>query len=147
MFDIAFLGAGVLFDGIREIKLTGFEDMHYQECFQALHHQFVASAKAVQLGHSINPGFKIGCMIANPTYYPYSCHPDDILLAEYKNEFSVFLCGDVQVRGEYSGFAKRYFRDNNIVIKMEEGDLETIKNGTVDFYTFSYYASLCVTEN
>ncbi|MDZ5035385.1 family 1 glycosylhydrolase, partial [Clostridium perfringens] len=68
----AFLGAGVLFDGIREIKLTGFEDMHYQECFQALHHQFVASAKAVQLGHSINPGFKIGCMIANPTYYPYS---------------------------------------------------------------------------
>ncbi|MDZ5001523.1 family 1 glycosylhydrolase, partial [Clostridium perfringens] len=22
-----------------------------------------------------------------------------------------------------------------------------IKNGTVDFYTFSYYASLCVTEN
>ncbi|MEI3292051.1 MAG: hypothetical protein V8R63_00800 [Thomasclavelia ramosa] len=32
--------------------------------FQALHHQFVASAKAVQLGHEINPDFKVGCMIA-----------------------------------------------------------------------------------
>ena len=29
---------------------------------QAAHHQFVASAKAVKLGHEINPDYKIGCM-------------------------------------------------------------------------------------
>ena len=30
---------------------------------------------------------------------------------------------------------------------MEEGDLETLKEGTVDFYTFSYYMTSCVSNN
>ena len=30
---------------------------------------------------------------------------------------------------------------------MEEGDLETLKKGTVDFYTFSYYMTNCVSTN
>lgn len=142
----AYISAGVSFDDVNEIKMSGFENMHRQESFQSLHHQFIASAKAVQLAHSINKDFKVGCMIANITQYPYTCHPDDVLLAQQKEEFNIFLCGDVQVRGAYSGFAKRYFRENNIEIKMEEGDLETLKNGCVDFYTFSYYSSSCVSE-
>ena len=143
----AFMSAGVMFDDIRELTFGENGDNHYEECFQALHHQFVASAKAVQLGHSINPEFKIGCMIAYGKQYPYTCSPDDILLAQQKEEFSNYLCSDVQVRGEYSGFAKRFFRENNIDIKMEEGDLETLKAGTVDFYTFSYYMTSCVSNN
>ena len=143
----AFMGAGVMFDEIRELTFGASGDHHYQECFQALHHQFVASAKAVQLGHSINPDFKIGCMIAFGKQYPYTCNPDDVLLAQQKEEFSNFLCGDVQVRGAYSGFAKRFFKENNIEIKMEEGDLEILKNGIVDFYTFSYYMTNCVSTN
>ena len=110
----AFMGAGVMFDDIRELTFGANGNNHYEECFQALHHQFVASAKAVQLGHSINPEFKIGCMIAYGKQYPYTCSPDDILLAQQKEEFSNYLCSDVQVRGEYSGFAKRFFRENNI---------------------------------
>ena len=109
--------------------------------------QFVASAKAVQLGHSINPSFKIGCIIAFGKQYAYTCSPEDVLLAQQQEEFSNYLCGDVQVRGTYSGFAKRFFRENNIEIKMEEGDLETLKKGTVDFYTFSYYMTSCVSTN
>ena len=141
------MGAGVMFDEIRELTFGASGDHHYQECFQALHHQFIASAKAVQLGHSINPDFKIGCMIAYGKQYPYTCSPEDVLLAQQKEEFSNFLCGDVQVRGAYSGFAKRFFRENNVEIKMEEGDLETLKNGTVDFYTFSYYMTSCVSND
>ena len=109
--------------------------------------QFVASAKAVQLGHSINPSFKIGCIIAFGKQYAYTCSPEDVLLAQQQEGFSNYLCGDVQVRGTYSGFAKRFFRENNIEIKMEEGDLETLKKGTVDFYTFSYYMTSCVSTN
>ena len=135
----AFMSAGVMFDDIRELTFGANGNNHYEECFQALHHQFVASAKAVQLGHSINPEFKIGCMIAYGKQYPYTCSPDDILLAQQKEEFSNYLCSDVQVRGEYS--------ENNIDIKMEEGDLETLKAGTVDFYTFSYYMTSCVSNN
>ena len=52
--------------------------------FQGLHHQFIASAKAVKLGHEINPDFKIGCMIAFMTSYPYSCNPKDVLKVKKK---------------------------------------------------------------
>ena len=41
-----------------------------QITFQAVHHEFVASAKAVKQGHEINPDFKIGCMIAYMPAYP-----------------------------------------------------------------------------
>ncbi len=40
--------------------------------FQSLHHQFVASAKVIELGHSMVKG-EFGCMIACSCYYPYSC--------------------------------------------------------------------------
>lgn len=111
--------------------------------FQGLHHQFVASALAVQAGHEIDPDAKIGCMICHITTYPFSCNPDDILKAQQRNQLLNQFCGDVQVRGEYPSFMRRYFEENGIQIKMELGDLEIIKNGCVDYYTFSYYMSTC----
>ena len=137
----AFFGGGMLLDPkggpINEIK----DDEQMR--FQALHHQFIASAKAVKMGHEINPDFKIGCMIAYEAIYPYTCHPDDVFLAQNKEEISNYFCSDVQVRGEYPHFASRYFKEHNINIKMEDGDLEILKEGTVDYYTFSYYMSEC----
>ncbi|GKX67475.1 glycoside hydrolase family 1 protein [Inconstantimicrobium mannanitabidum] len=115
--------------------------------YQALHHQFIASAKAVKLGHQINKDFKIGCMIAYMTSYALTCNPEDVFLAQQKDNLSNFLCSDVQVRGAYPGFAKRYFKENNINIAMEEGDEQILREGCVDFYTFSYYMSVCVSAD
>ena len=70
-----------------------------QDRYQALHHVFLASAKAVRVGHKINKNFKIGCMIAHVTLYPYSCHPQDMLLAQKTDHLFNDFCGDVQVRG------------------------------------------------
>ncbi len=112
--------------------------------FQALHHQFVASALAVSLGHKINSEFKIGCMIAYMCGYPSTCNPKDILKAQQHDQIKNMLCGDVQVRGEYPGFARRYFRDNSINILIEEEDYKIIKNGKVDFYSLSYYMTNCI---
>ncbi len=41
--------------------------------FEALHNEFVASAKTVIEGHKINPDFMIGNMIAHTTLYPLTC--------------------------------------------------------------------------
>jgi 6-phospho-beta-glucosidase len=112
--------------------------------YQALHHQFIASAKAVKLGHEINPDFKIGCMVAGGCVYPYTCNPDDVLLAQKDMRMNYF-CGDVQVRGEYPYFTKRMFEELGISITVEEGDKEIIKSGKVDFYSLSYYMSTCMT--
>lgn len=114
--------------------------------YQALHHQFIASAKAVNLGHEINPDFKIGCMVAAGCTYPLTCNPDDVLFAQKRMRMNYF-CGDVQVRGQYPYFAKRFFEEEGINIKMEDGDLETLKQGTVDFYSLSYYMSSCGTTD
>ena len=112
--------------------------------FQALHHQFVASALAVKLGHEINSDFRIGCMIAYMCGYPSTCNPIDILKSQQHDQMKNMLCGDVQIRGYYPGFAKRYFEENNINIVVEENDAEILKNGTVDFYSLSYYMTNCV---
>jgi 6-phospho-beta-glucosidase len=68
---------------------------------QASHHMFVASAKAVILGHQINPNFKIGCMVQYPESYPATCQPiDQIAKREYMLFTHYYL--DVMCRGFYT---------------------------------------------
>ncbi|WP_326512882.1 6-phospho-beta-glucosidase [Clostridium intestinale] len=143
----AFMGGGILLNGGDNSELSNGIKDNPNVRFQALHHQFIASAKVVKLAHEINPNFKVGCMIAYMTLYPFTCNPDDILLAQEKDQLQNMLCGDVQVRGYYPGFAKKFFKENGINIKMEDGDDKILKEGCVDFYSFSYYMSNCVSAD
>ncbi|WP_310603418.1 glycoside hydrolase family 1 protein [Anaerosporobacter sp.] len=115
--------------------------------FQALHHQFVASAKVVKYAHEKYPQFKMGNMCLFATMYPFTCNPDDIIETQKQMRMVNWLCSDIQVRGEYPAYAKRFFEEKNITIKMEQGDEELLREGLVDFYTFSYYMSNCVSAN
>ena len=54
---------------------------------------------------------------------------------------------DVQVRGEYPSYMKRWFAENGITILQQPEDADILKEGTVDFYTFSYYMSNCITTH
>ena len=117
-----------------------------QKTFEALHNQFVASALVVTEGHKINPDFMIGNMIAHTTLYPLTPNPKDILAAFNEDNFKNNFCGDVQVRGEYPTYMFRYFKDHGIDTSfITEEDKKIIKEGVIDFYTFSYYMSNCVT--
>ncbi|MFH4731088.1 glycoside hydrolase family 1 protein [Vibrio diabolicus] len=122
------------------------EDASEQDIYQAIHHQLVANAKAVKLCQQIVPNGKIGNMLLGAINYPYTCNPDDVLAAMHENNKWLFF-GDVQTRGQYPGYMKRYFRENGIEIQMEEGDLEEIASASVDFISFSYYASGCASAD
>lgn len=122
------------------------EDASEQAIYQAIHHQLVANAKAVQLCHDIIPDAKIGNMLLGAINYPYTCNPDDVLAAMDENNKWLFF-GDVQTRGKYPGYMLRYFRDNGITIEMEAGDIETLAAASVDFISFSYYASGCASAD
>lgn len=113
--------------------------------YAALHNQFVASAKAVILGKSINPAFQFGTMICHITVYPLTCDPQDVLLAQQEDMLRNCFSGDVQVKGEYPYYIKRYFARNNISFETAPGDAQLLREGRVDFYTFSYYMSNCIT--
>ena len=50
-----------------------------QSCYQALHHQFVASALVTKLAHEKYPELKIGCMTTKNLKYPATCKPEDCI--------------------------------------------------------------------
>ena len=111
--------------------------------YQGLHHQFVASALAVKYAHDNYPEVKMGDMNIFATMYPLTCNPDDVVGTQRAMQMMNWFCSDVQVRGEYPYYADRFFEEKGITIKKEAGDDEILKEGTVDFYTFSYYMSNC----
>mgnify|MGYP000800562498 CR=1 FL=1 len=118
-----------------------------QTRLQALHHQFVASAQAIIYAHAHYPQFKMGCMLAYGQSYAMTCDPDDQLANQQGMNEHNWYCGDVHVRGEYPYFAKRLWKELGVEIRMEPEDAETLKKGVVDFYTFSYYMTSCVTTH
>jgi 6-phospho-beta-glucosidase len=77
------------------------------------------------------------------TSYPNTCNPADVLKNQQEMRNMNWFCSDIQVRGYYPSYSERFFEENNIVIKKEAGDDEILREGTVDFYTFSYYMSVC----
>ncbi|RQW64531.1 glycoside hydrolase family 1 protein [Vibrio viridaestus] len=111
-----------------------------QIIYQSAHHQFVASALAVKECHDIIPDAKIGCMLAFIPFYPYSCNPDDVLAA-YQQQQEQLLFSDIQALGEYSIFAKNYFKGKGIDIEFADGDEKILADNIVDFVSFSYYMS------
>ncbi|AEV95741.1 glycoside hydrolase family 1 protein [Pediococcus claussenii] len=108
--------------------------------YQSVHHQFVASALAVKQGHEINSNFKIGSMLARGVSYPKTSNPVDVRAAQVVDQQNLFFT-DIQVRGEYPEYMNRYFAEHNIVIEMNEDDEQILKEGTVDYLSFSYYMS------
>ena len=108
--------------------------------YQAAHHQLIASAKAVLLGHKIDSSNQIGSMLAAGCIYPNTCNPIDAwdsLTEQRKNYFF----SDIQVHGAYPNYALKYFEKINFELSKDTDDLTILKQGTVDFVSFSYYNS------
>ena len=121
------------------IKFSEFEDPK-KALYQAAHHELVASALVVKKGHEINPDFKIGCMCSFVPVYPYSCDPEDVMLAN-EAMHGKFYFMDVHCRGHYGAYAKKaWAREGNAPL-MEPGDEKILSEGVVDYIGFSYYMS------
>ena len=118
-----------------------------QARFQALHHQFVASAMAVKYAHEHYSDYRLGNMICFITTYPYTCDPADMLANQQAMRQTNWYCSDVQVRGAYPAYARRLWQEKGVKLVMEPGDEQLLREGTVDFYTLSYYMSNCITTH
>lgn len=135
---------GTLAFGARALLGILEENPSEQTRYQALHNMFVASARAVQIGHEINPDFNIGCMLAYITMYPLTCSPEDVLTCRQMNQKLNWFCGDVQVKGSYPYYMQEYFKEKGIQLAISAEDEADLKAGTVDFYSFSYYMTTCI---
>jgi len=126
-----FLGAGLTFaEGENEEQIK----------YQAAHHELVASALATKIAHEIDTENKVGCMLAAASYYPYSCNPKDVWESKKSDRGNYFFI-DVQSRGEYPNYGLKMLAEKGITLERTAEDTALLKAHTVDFISFSYYAS------
>lgn len=135
ILHLPFMGAGLMFEeGEDETKAK----------YLSAHHELLASAWATKIAHEIDPENKIGCMLAAGEYYPYSPMPEDVWEAKKKDRDNLLFI-DVQARGAYPAYALKMFEKMGLDLGITEEDKKLLKENTVDFISFSYYSSRCVT--
>ena len=122
----------------------GTRNTDSQTHYQAVHHMFVASAKAVVMGHEMMPGSMFGAMYAMSELYPATCKPEDMFRhMQVRRENFFFI--DSMARGYYPSYAKDLWTRRGVKeIKTEPGDAEIMKEGQLDYVSFSYYRSATV---
>jgi len=119
------------------------DDNPREVLFQVAHNELLASALAVRIGHEIDPGLKIGCMVSHVPIYPWSCDPDDVMAAQIANR-ERFLFADVHARGHYPAYALKEIERGGYSIGWQDGDDAILAAGVVDYIGFSYYMSTVV---
>ncbi|MGL5977678.1 MAG: 6-phospho-beta-glucosidase [Erysipelotrichaceae bacterium] len=137
ILHLPFMGAGLLIED---------EKTATQEMYTAAHHELVASSWATKILHEIDPKNMVGCMMAAGDYYPYACKPEDVFAAMGKNRDNLMFI-DVQARGYYPNYALKFFEREGIDLAMSEEDEMILRDHTVDFISFSYYSSRCISTD
>ena len=137
LLHMSFMGAGIVFNE---------GDDRQSVLYNAAHHELLASARAVKLAHEIMPDCMMGCMLAAGQFYPYSPDPKDIWDGFEKDRDNYFFI-DVQARGSYPVWAWKRMEAAGVKLDLREGDEKTLAEGTVDYISFSYYASRCTTAD
>lgn len=126
----AFNSLGILSDSTDDLE---------EAKYQAIHNQFVACSLATKIGKEIDNRMQLGIMIADHTCYAESADPKEVYSTILKNQMSQYFYGDVRVRGEYPGYALRYFKDHSFHLDITQKERDIIKKYTADFVAISYY--------
>lgn len=111
-----------------------------EKYYQAAHNQFCCCAKLKEFAKEKGLDVMIGTMVSDRILFPMSCNPEDMVLTQKRNRMQYFF-PDVQLFGSYPDYALHYFEENDIKIDASEEELETIKDNTMDFLSFSHYAT------
>ncbi len=110
---------------------------------QAAHYELVASAKAVQIGHAINPEFVIGGMLNVAPLYPASPKPADMLATQKARQLHDWF-SDVHIRGAYPAEFEAFAARTGYRSDITQADREVLKAGKVDYLAISYYNSTVI---
>lgn len=125
---------------------AGIASTSFEVKAKVAHHQLLASALAVKMAHEIDSNYLVGNMITFTPYYPLTCQPNDVL-ASWKKSNRTFFFSDVQIRGYYPNYELKEFERLGIKLDITEEDKQILKEGTVDFISFSYYLSGCASSD
>lgn len=128
------------YNGVGLIK-PDVGDYNLSDVFKSLHHQFVASAKTIQLARSLNLRGQFGAMISCFCYYALTPKPEDNLQLVRDEQVNQWFCMDILSRGYYPYYMQSFFAEKKIDFEITEEDRYLLKENTCDFVSFSYYSS------
>ncbi|MBD1383618.1 glycoside hydrolase family 1 protein [Metabacillus arenae] len=124
---------------------SGAQD--YTNRFQAWHHQFVASALVVKIARELRDDIQVGCMQIYAPLYAFDSNPVNQFASQLKQRAFDYFTSDVQVRGYYPSYFNQLLKEYDAKAPViEDGDVEILKNNTVDYIGFSYYMSMAINE-
>ena len=123
------------------------EDGPYDQSlvFTSLHHQFVASARVIQMQREVAPAAQSGCMVAYFCYYPFTCSPEDNLKCTLDENVNQWYAVDVLARGYHPEYMDRFWAEHGVSVDVLDEDRVLFAQNTCDFVSFSYYTSSVVT--
>lgn len=121
-------------------------DFHYpnhinmKEAIQVGYHENLASAKAVKVYHEMNLVGEIGIILnLTPSYPRDPENPADVKAANYADLFFNRSFLDPAIKGEFPAELIEVVKEQGMMPEVMEGDLELIKNNTIDLLGINYY--------
>ena len=121
-------------------------DFHYpnvrdgKRAVQVAYNTMLASAKAIQMYKSLNLDGKIGIVLNLTPSYPRDAeNPEDLKASHIADLFFNRSFLDPSVKGEFPKDLVEILKENNVLPKVEDGDLEIIKNNVIDYLGVNYY--------
>ena len=107
----------------------------------------------VTLAKGLGGGLPIGAVLMNEKVAAgmgpgthgstFGGNPDDVMFAQ-KSMRERYVFTDVQLRGYYPSYVLNEWERRGFNIKMEDGDLDVLREGTCDYLGFSYYMTNAV---
>lgn len=107
---------------------------------QAGYNEIIASAKAIKTYHEMNLGGKIGIILnLTPSYPRDENNPEDLKAAQLADALFNRSFLDPSVKGTFPNDLVELLKERDILPAMVPGDLELVKENTVDFLGINYY--------
>lgn len=131
---LIFFGAVDMIGGTNQLQ-TG------TDLYNQAHIQLIAQAKAMKLCHEMCPNAKIGPAPNITTSYPKTCSPMDYIASLNMDDLRNNFYLDALVFGTYPMSVWKYFKDNQIILDIHDGDFEILKEGHPDFIGFNCYGN------
>ncbi|KAF1291739.1 glycoside hydrolase family 1 protein [Candidatus Enterococcus leclercqii] len=104
------------------------------------YHETLASAKAIAAYHDMNLGGEIGIILnLTPSYPRDPQNPEDVQAAIMADAFFNRSFLDPAVKGEFPAELVTVVKELGMLPEIKDGDLETIRQNTVDLLGINYY--------
>ncbi|MHC5375255.1 glycoside hydrolase family 1 protein [Enterococcus sp. LJL120] len=104
------------------------------------YHENLASAKAIEAYHAMNLPGEIGIILnLTPSYPRDEANPEDVKAAKIADAFFNRSFLDPAVKGEFPEELVTILKELDMLPEIQAGDLDTIKNNTVDLLGINYY--------